>query len=213
MRRNCSAKHRKVSRLAGTLDEVADGGDLQAAHRAVRVPIKKRMGAGAWGAGGDSPVNFCAWARAELNWLTPSHLTGGPQPISLSAAAGEVLRVDARTTTKEYFLIESRAKVGLDTELPGEGLLVWHVDESRRDNSHPPIYRVALEQADGQEALQNGDDRGDAGDPFPGATSNTTFGENTDPNSQTNRKPQPSGVEISNISWQAGTSSALLTAP
>lgn len=49
----------------------------------------------------------------------------------------------------EYFLVENRQLTGFDRELPGSGLLIWHIDESQPDNNDR-YYRLAcIMQADG----------------------------------------------------------------
>ena len=50
---------------------------------------------------------------------------------------------------QEYFLLENRQQAGFDAELPGGGLLVWHIDESQQSNEDENHYLVALVQADG----------------------------------------------------------------
>jgi hypothetical protein len=99
----------------------------------------------------------------------------------------------------EYYLIENRQRIGFDAGLPGYGLAVWHVDESKAtinnsDNSQECIgttdcngnnYRVALVQADGEWNLErnNGAWGGDQGDLFPGSSGNTSLDGNTTPDS------------------------------
>jgi immune inhibitor A len=75
----------------------------------------------------------------------------------------------------EYFLVENRRRDRFDAHLPGEGLLVWHIDDSTEDNSNENHYKVALVQADGLRALEERGDDGDPGDPFPGSSDNRTF--------------------------------------
>jgi hypothetical protein len=76
----------------------------------------------------------------------------------------------------EYYLLEHRRRIGADERLPGEGLLVWHVDERRQsfrlaqaDPRHKLLHLVA---ADGRDDLDlgagGGGNRGDAGDPWVG---------------------------------------------
>jgi hypothetical protein len=103
----------------------------------------------------------------------------------------------------EYFLVENRQKVGLDAALPGCGLLIWHVDEvassgndANQSNQHP-LLRV--EQADGLNDLGAGNDRGDTGDPWPGASNRHAFGPASNPNSNLNTG-QASGVTLNIVS-------------
>ena len=62
-----------------------------------------------------------------------------------------------------------RKKAGFDFDLPGEGLLVWKVDEPKEQNDKTKSG-LSIVQADGSNDLDNPNDgnQGDAGDPFPG---------------------------------------------
>lgn len=83
-----------------------------------------------------------------------------------------VVRVEGRRYRPgRYLILENRRRVGFDADLPGEGLLVWRVDEGGDQDSstRPGLYLV---QADGRGDMDLAKDQndGDAGDPFPGAT-------------------------------------------
>ncbi len=71
---------------------------------------------------------------------------------------------------KQYLLLENRRRSGFDFGLPGEGLLVWRVDESGEQEA-PDQPGLLLIQADGRHNLEDPSDwnQGDAGDPFPGS--------------------------------------------
>ncbi|MCX6841420.1 MAG: hypothetical protein NTX53_03930 [candidate division WOR-3 bacterium] len=63
----------------------------------------------------------------------------------------------------EYFLVENRQRLGFDRGLPGNGLLILHVDESQTDNSteaHPLVGILQADHAPGY-ALPMGDRGGD----------------------------------------------------
>ena len=57
----------------------------------------------------------------------------------------------------EYFLVENRQQTSYDTYLPGNGLCIYHIDNSVNNNNNEWYpghtssghYHVALEQADG----------------------------------------------------------------
>ena len=76
--------------------------------------------------------------------------------------------------SSEYFLIENRRRTGYDTYLPGEGLLIWHIDEGTASNTNEWYpgntssgnFKVALEQADGLWNVEKKIDAGSVGDPF-----------------------------------------------
>lgn len=151
------------------------------------------MAAGQWGCGPalaqgrwDRPTHFSPWEKDELGWL-PDLVTAGEvldaeftlRPVESS---GEVLRVDLSPT--EYLYIEYRDGSGFDVNLPGTGILVYHVDltrltGSRRCRGCPQIYRVSLLEADHDHSLiipeGDGGSRGEAGDIFgPGTVHRLT---------------------------------------
>jgi immune inhibitor A len=158
------------------------------------------MGTGSWGGDGHTPevpTLPCAWSRRELGWCEVVEVVeDGWQSLPAITTTDRVLAVrDAAMPADEVFLVENRLRTGQDASLPGEGLLIWHVDESdlatRRAlnevNAQLPLA-VALEQADGLDELARttAGDRGDAGDPWPGSSARTQFAAGTVPSSRTN---------------------------
>ena len=164
------------------------------------------MAFGAWNGParwGDSPAWPDAWSRIQMGVVTPTAIIGNvggkiiPQAYN-NPLAQTVLRL--RSTglgSQEYFLLENRQQVAgsYDEYLPGNGLLIWHVDDavatgndwectvephSLCPSNH---YLVALEQADGLRHLENWINSGDGGDPFPGATNNRNWTTRTNPES------------------------------
>jgi immune inhibitor A len=142
------------------------------------------MAGGSWNGGGDIPAHPSAWCKVQQNWAPVVTPTGTSQ-ISLEDVkqSGQIIHVSPLSGDKsEYFLIENRQKALFDREMPGEGLLVWHVDDRVADNTHENHPKVALLQADGRRDLENAANRGDDGDPYPGASSNVSIGAKTSPN-------------------------------
>jgi immune inhibitor A len=153
------------------------------------------MASGSWnGSLGSSPAHFDAWSRLQLGFATSTNVTSTMYGASIPdvETSGTIYRLwTSGAASSEYFLVENRRKTGYDTALPGEGLLIWHIDdtESTNDNEWYPghtgygNYLVALMQADNNWGLENNTSSGDAGDPFPGTSNNTTFTPLTNPNS------------------------------
>ncbi len=134
------------------------------------------MAGGSWNGtpSGTLPAHPSAWCKRKLGWVTTRRLAE-PATVTfdpVETLAGEVLQLDVGR--HEYYLVEQRAALGFDRALPGEGLLVWHVDETRTDNQRPN-FQVMLVQADNRADLERGANRGDPGDPFPGTTGNTAL--------------------------------------
>ena len=66
--------------------------------------------------------------------------------------------------------------------MPGEGLLIEHVDDAKNNNTDENHYLVDIEQADGRRDLNLNANRGDGSDPFPTAA-NAGFTGTSSPNS------------------------------
>ena len=107
----------------------------------------------------------------------------------------------------EYFLVENRRKTGFDAALPGEGLLIWHIDESIGDNDDYLHKQVDLEEADGLEHLDNiwGFNSGDVFDPWYNRV--TGFTATSTPHSHF-YNGSDSGIRVTDI----GASAAAMTA-
>lgn len=162
------------------------------------------MAGGTYGGNGNSshtPVHMSAWCKNRLGWITPINVTTALDNLSVpNVEENPVLYRMWRNASAapEYFLIENRQKLGFDKNLPESGFLIYHVDETRTNNTNENRYLVDLEEADGLRQLNNGTSRGDAGDPFPGSTNNTRFDILTNPNSK-DYNLQNTFVSIRNI--------------
>jgi M6 family metalloprotease-like protein len=176
------------------------------------------MGAGNWNTQ-TSPAHLSAWSKDQVGWIaidTVSVGSGtGTQVLNPIVTSDTALRVIPVNGNGEYFLVENRHRLGSDAMLAGEGLLIWHVDSTlianrsafNQVNAIEP-HGLDLEQADGLDDLRNTPfNRGDAGDPWPGVTSNTVFGPSTTPNSELNDNTA-SGVQIDSITVNADKSIA-----
>lgn len=179
------------------------------------------MAGGSWnGTLGDSPAHPDAWCLYQLGFAEPTVLTEDTPGLSINAVetVPEIYYAwGCGTPNSEYFLLENRQKIGYDAGLPGAGLLIWHVDESRWSNDGecrnqqncecPTHYLVALEQADGLLELESMFGYGDAGDPFPGSTNNRAFTPSSTPNSGSYENCA-SQVSVTSISDSAVTMTA-----
>ncbi len=139
---------------------------------------------------------------ARLGWIKPTVIKTAKAltlpPIENTKKAVYRLWTKGKTDP-EYFLIENRQLVGFDAKLPAAGgLLIWHIDESEHNNNHPGDYWVGLVQADGNQDLEVGRNRGDKGDPYPGEANNRRFDAISTPSSS-DQFGRPSGVAVTNI--------------
>ena len=122
------------------------------------------MSTGSWANNGNTPAHLSAWCKFKLGWVEPRLVTGSETNLSLPNIEGNAVafRLDINPPS-EYFLIENRQKAGWDAYLPGAGLLVWHIDESVRNNDDQTHRLVDLEESD--ESV-NGDSPVQATDPW-----------------------------------------------
>ncbi len=144
------------------------------------------MAGGSWNGGGNTPAHPSAWCKANQGWANVATVTTNSnvtiQQVETSHSLYRLWKDG--TGGSEYFLVENRQKVGFDSGLPGDGLCIYHIDESIGGNSDESHYKVGILQADGLRQLEQGIGRGDAGDPFPGSASNTSFTSTSSPNSK-----------------------------
>jgi M6 family metalloprotease-like protein len=137
------------------------------------------MGQGTWLRRGERPPHLCAWSKLRLGWVdaeTVERTTRGVELPAVERVPRAVKVPAAPGRPQEYYLLENRARIGADRSLPGEGLLVWHVDESvtgfRSAEIDPSHKLLHLVEADGRGDLDRGHaaggNRGDASDPWSG---------------------------------------------
>jgi M6 family metalloprotease-like protein len=194
------------------------------------------MDSGPFDGFGANPAHPGAWDKKFLGWATPQ--TVGTRasvtiPTSEKNATGMVL-INApngvgSTCTEagvpnqpcEYFLVEYRLRsavgASFDHNIPGDGLLIWHVDDSLTSSrgiaaGDPGLqntvnakvgtdhYGISIVTADG--ATISNSNQGDAGNAY---VTGQIF---TSPSSN-NFAGQPSGVSLVNI---AGAGTATMTA-
>lgn len=115
---------------------------------------------------GRTPPAYSSYDRFYLGWLipeeinTPSHKTLYPLSQSmtpLSNTEGQSYLLSATThnlnganpSPKEFFMLEYRKKTGWDSYLPGEGMLIWHIDYNQTawDDNSPNNYTGSTQTA------------------------------------------------------------------
>lgn len=177
------------------------------------------MAGGSWngpaGPGGYSlgggPSHFDAWCKIQLGWVTPIVPKEDLSNVSIPPVETNPVVYKLWTDGVEgpqYFLLENRQAIGFDKYLRGFGLLIYHVDENMRSFQndyewYPGLdpsrhYLVALEQANGLWQLEKNKSAGNPDHPYPGSTNNTTFDENSTPNSKAYGEI-PTSVAVRNI--------------
>ena len=156
---------------------------------------------------GDVPSLPSAWSRALVGWADVVTVTANRNSIPLVAASqnATVLRINVPDIPNEYFLVECRANVGFDSYLPGTGLLIWHIDNSRGTvnlndlETRPGKKRVTLEEAHGgtQHLDHSGMKMYDPQDPW--SRSAGGFSPTSDPNTTADLDGRHSFISVRNI--------------
>ncbi|MCP4568350.1 MAG: M6 family metalloprotease domain-containing protein, partial [FCB group bacterium] len=145
------------------------------------------MAGGSWNGNSRIPAQFCAWSKSQLGWMTLTNITANQTDVDIPAAEWNPTAYRLwrdGTVGNQYFIVENRQRVGFDAELPGEGLLIWHIDHSAAGNHDDWHPTVMLEQADGKFDLQYDNNNGDGSDPFPYGGVAPYFHDKTVPNSK-----------------------------
>lgn len=168
------------------------------------------MAAGSFLNAGDTPSLISAWTRVQLGWANVITVSANTDGIILwnAAQCSTVLRMNIPDHPREYFLLENREKTGYDAYLPGEGLLIWHIDESRGTINYnnlevtPGKKRVTLEEAHGgRQDLDFADyNLGDARDPW--SNDPAGFTPSSDPNTTAASDGRQSFISVKNIGFR-----------
>ena len=138
------------------------------------------MASGSYNGGSASPAHPAGLHKSQHGWVATESVQfsqGVAEQVELeidpySTTQGKVVKlISPHYLPGQYLLLENRTRVGFDRYLPGEGLLVWRVDESG-EMFAPGNPGMLLVQADALHHLES-NGFGDAGDPFPGSTRRT----------------------------------------
>ncbi len=168
------------------------------------------MASGNYNGNSKIPAHFDPWSKSQIGFLNLIDVTGNLYNVSIPQVETSPTAYklsNSITGPNEYFIVENRQKVGFDSNLPGSGLLIYHIDETRFNNNDFFRYKVGLEQADGTDQLAFSGSTGDQGDPFPGAANNREFHEFSLPNSILYN-----GFESKVAVWNISNSDSVMTA-
>ncbi|MFH1516050.1 MAG: M6 family metalloprotease domain-containing protein [bacterium] len=161
------------------------------------------MGFGCYGGGGAVPVHMSAWCKYQLGWVDVVNVTDDLTRAELvgTPVMDSVYRLWSNGQSgAQYFLIENRRKLGYDAYLPGEGVLIWHIDHygDQRNQNH---RLVDLEEADGLDDIDTMENKGDTGDPYYLESGINRFTDFTYPNAH-KYNGSTSGIKITSVSEQ-----------
>ena len=151
------------------------------------------MASGSWNGGGALPAHPNGYVKThDYGWASATVLNE-PNTITLKNAAfnsDSYYRVDTKTNG-EYFLIENRQKVGFDAQLPGQGMVIYHVHKdiggisSNVVNATHPQKMYPVNAGATSDAVETGNYGTINGSslPFPYSSKNS-FTDNTIPSSR-----------------------------
>jgi len=165
------------------------------------------MGGGSWNGNGNTPAHPCAWCKVQQGWAMVINQVKNEDQVKIDPVqkSKTVYRLwKEGIQANEYFLVENREQKNFDKFLPGNGLLIWHIDDSIDSNEKELHYKVALVQADGKKDLEKGNNRGDNSDPYPGTAKKKAFNKATQPGSLS-YGGLDTGVQVNNIKKSGAT--------
>jgi hypothetical protein len=132
------------------------------------------------------PPQLDPWSKAFVGWATVTELTtSGTYTLAPSYTTNQYYKISKNFPNGEYLLLEYRRKLGYDSYLPAEGLVIYHIDSNTDQGnegypgqagwpSNGNHYMVALLAADGKYDFEmkadNGSNGGDAGDVWVNST-------------------------------------------
>lgn len=134
-----------------------------------------------------TPPCHTGYERYCLGWVEPKVLSDPDNitmyPIAQPGAYDHVYMI--KTPKKsEYYILENRQQRGWDEYIPGHGLLVWHIDFDP-ERWILNIVNIEKQYVDIVEADDMQTTYSMGGDPFPGTSDVTEFGDDTKPSMRT----------------------------
>lgn len=153
------------------------------------------MDSGNYNGDGYRPAGYTSYERWMAGWKEPVELTTSQSINNMGALqsyGSNTYIIYNKGNRNEYFLLENRQKTKWDTDLPGAGLLILHVDynatvwSKNQPNDEPSHQRMTWVPADNQyqyfiyQGKKYYTEDGAANDPFPNGSVNA-FGKNTTP--------------------------------
>jgi len=174
------------------------------------------MASGSYNGDSRRPAQLIAWSKAHVGFLEFTDITSNEYQTAIPSVEDNPVAYrlyNDYSTPSEYWVVENKQPHGFDIGLPYWGLCIFHVDENAPwPNVNHLWYHVAMEQADGANALALANSRGDAGDPYPGGSGARAFNDLTIPNSHTNDSGITHGITTQIGVWNISNSDSVMYA-
>lgn len=91
------------------------------------------MDSGSYNGEGYLPAGYSAAEKSDCGWIELKDMTDITETVNVTDMAPQTQNGDAyiiknKGNENEYFVVEYRAKDGWDAEIPGEGIMITHID-------------------------------------------------------------------------------------
>ena len=91
------------------------------------------MDSGSYNGDGYLPAGYSAAEKSDCGWIELKDMTNITETVNVTDMAPQTQNGDAyiiknKGNKNEYFVVEYRAKDGWDAEIPGEGIMITHID-------------------------------------------------------------------------------------
>ena len=91
------------------------------------------MDSGSYNGDGYLPAGYSAAEKSDCGWIELKDMTNITETVNVTGMAPQTQNGDAyiiknKGNENEYFVVEYRAKDGWDAEIPGEGIMITHID-------------------------------------------------------------------------------------
>jgi M6 family metalloprotease-like protein len=148
------------------------------------------MANGSWNDGGRNPAHINMFQKILYGWVTPVPLNGPTEVHNmLNSAKNAVAYTIEAHSNGELYVLENRQRVGFDANVPGHGLLIYHVHQNAlggnaNNDRHPQQVYPVCATASSQKPTDTPSSYGNinsGGCPFPGTGNRTSFTDNTTP--------------------------------
>jgi len=148
------------------------------------------MAGGSWNGspGGNCPPHHNMASKVQLGWVEPVLLEDPETVVDMpNSAENPVAYIITTNAFHEYFLLDNRQRIGFDSSVPGEGLLIYRVrncESQGLNDGHPqgtyPVYAGSDLELPNSDPSSYGWISSPAC-PFPGTSNQTSFTDQTTP--------------------------------